>query len=158
MLTDEERLIQKIQSIERLFAGATTDGERIAASNALKRIRKRLDEIRKFDLPVEYKFTLNDLWSRRLLVSLMRRYGLKPYRYHGQRYTTVMAVVPKSFVDDILWPEFLKLDDILKSYLEKVTNRIISECIFTDNSEAEIRNEVNTPLPERFSKRDKFFD
>ena len=51
------------------------------------------------------KFQLADEWRRRLMVALLRRYGLRPYRYSGQRYTTVMARVPKSFVDGTLWPE-----------------------------------------------------
>ena len=39
-----------------------------------------------------------DDWSRQLFLALLRRYELKPYRYRGQRYTTVMVKVPKKFV------------------------------------------------------------
>ena len=31
------------------------------------------------------KFTLEDGWHLRLFLSLCRRYGLKPFRRHGQR-------------------------------------------------------------------------
>ena len=48
-MTEERQLIKKLQSIESLFAGATTPGERKAATNALERIRKRLEENRKVD-------------------------------------------------------------------------------------------------------------
>ena len=88
-MNEEKKLIEKLQHIEALFAGATTEGERAAAANALERIRDRLGKLQKIDPPVEYKFTLGDKWSRRLFVALLRRYGIKPYRYPRKRYTTL---------------------------------------------------------------------
>jgi hypothetical protein len=41
---------------------------------------------------VEFRFSLADQWSRHLLVALLRRYGIKPYRYSRQRRTTVMVI------------------------------------------------------------------
>ena len=38
-MTDEQRLIEKLQRIEALFAGAATPGERDAAAQARDRIR-----------------------------------------------------------------------------------------------------------------------
>jgi hypothetical protein len=69
----------------------------------------------------------------------LRRYDLEPYRYHGQRYTTVMVRVPKKFVDDTLWPEFQELNGILRTYLDEITERLIKEQIHGDSSEAELR-------------------
>ena len=140
----EQELIEKLQRIEALFAGATTPGERIAAANAIERIRDRLQKQQKLSSPIEYKFTLSNMWSRRLLVALLRRYGIDPYRYRGQRYTTVMARLPRTFVDETLWPEFEELDRTLHSYLDEVTNRVITEGIYADYSEAEVRKESNT--------------
>jgi len=40
---DEAKLLEKLRFIEALFAGATTDGERIAAGEARKRIQLRLE-------------------------------------------------------------------------------------------------------------------
>jgi len=45
-MTEEKQLIEKLQRIEGLFAGATTPGERIAAANALKRIQQRVEDLR----------------------------------------------------------------------------------------------------------------
>jgi hypothetical protein len=59
--------------------------------------------------PLEFRFSLADQWSRHLFVALMRRYGIQPYRYSRQRRTTVMARLSRSFLNDTLWPEFLKL-------------------------------------------------
>jgi hypothetical protein len=44
-LTEEQKLIEKLQRIEALFAGATTKGEKVAAANALERIRERLKDV-----------------------------------------------------------------------------------------------------------------
>ncbi len=148
-MTEEQQLIKKLQSIESLFAGATTPGERTAAANALERIRKRLEENRQVDPSIEYKFSMPDMWSRRLFVALLRRYGIKPFRYYRQRYTTVMAEVPRRFVDETLWPEYEKLNEILRVYIEETTERVISEAVFSDGSEAEVRDEENLALPEK---------
>ncbi len=70
-------------------------------------------------------------------MALCRRYGLKPYRYHRQRYNTVMIRVPREFSETVLWPEFLQLNAALESYLSEVTLRVIQEEIHSDASEAE---------------------
>jgi len=139
---NEEKLTEKLKRIEALFSGATTAGEKDAAFNALHRIKKRLKEVQKQDPPVEYKFSMSDIWSRKLFVALLRRYDIKPYRYYRQRYTTVMANIPQSFVDDTLWPEFKALDKSLNEYLEEITNKVISESIHSDSSEAEVVKQV----------------
>jgi hypothetical protein len=141
-LTEEQKLIEKLQRIEALFAGATTKGEKVAASNALERIRERLKDVQELDPPVEYKFTLTDMWSKKLFLALLRRYGIQPYRYYRQKHTTVMARLPVSFVKETLWPEFQELNNTLRSYLDEVTNRVITTGIYADSSEAEVRQEL----------------
>ena len=138
-MMDEQKLIEKLRKIEALYAGATTSGERSAAASARERIRERLKEQQGHDPAVEYRFSLADTWSRKLFLALLRRYDLKPYRLHGQRYTTVMVRVPKSFVDETLWPEFQDLSKTLQTYLDEVTDQIINKEIFGDSSEAEIK-------------------
>lgn len=138
-MTEEQKLIEKLQRIEALFAGATTKGEKVAAANALERIRERLKDVQKLDPPVEYKFTLSDVWSKKLFLALLRRYDIQPYRYHRQKHTTIMARLPVSFVNDTLWPEFQQLNQTLRSYLDEVTNRVITTGIYADSSEAEVR-------------------
>ncbi len=141
-MDDEAKLIQTLREIEALFAGATTPGERTAAGNARERIRARLQGFRESDPPVEYRFTMTNMWSRKLLVALLRRYGLRPYRYYRQRYTTVMVGVSTSFVDQTLWPEFQKLDRTLHDYLDGITDRIIREGVHADNSDVEIKQRL----------------
>lgn len=136
----EADLIRKFKSIERLLFGAKFDGEKEAASEALNRVKQRLRELEESDPPVEYKFTLTNMWSRRLLTALLRRYEIEPYRYYRQRYTTVMAKVPAGFVDSILWPEFTKFDEILRGHIDEITSDIISKAVFKDTSEVVVKN------------------
>lgn len=135
-MSGELHLREKLRKIEALFAGAGTAGERDAAEAALQRVRARLDELERKDLPVEMQFSLGDQWSRKLFLALCRRYGLKPYRLYRQRVTTVMLKVPQTFVDQVLWPEFQELDAALAQYLNEVTNRIIRDEVHRDTSEA----------------------
>lgn len=136
MAGEDARLLEKLRRIEALYAGATTDGEREAAAEARKRIRARLDALALEDPPVEYKFTLSDAWAAKVFVALCRRYGLSPYRYRGQRHTTLNARVSKRFVDETLWPEFQEVVAVLRQHLNDVTERIISQAIHQDTSEA----------------------
>jgi len=138
-MMNEDELIQKLGRIEALFAGAKTEGEKNAAVNALDRIQKKLSDLQLDDPPVEYKFSMTNQWSKKLFIALLRRYGLKPYRYRRQRHTTVMVKISKSFVDETLWPEFTELDKTLSSYLESITSRIISESIFADSEETVLK-------------------
>jgi len=140
---NEAKLIEKLKLIEVLFAGATTEGEKDAAGSALERIKNRLEELQEKDPPVEYKFTMSNMWSRRLFVALLRRYNIQPYRYYRQRHTTVMVKVSETFVDETLWPEFQELDKVLESYLDDITNKVISESIHGDSSEAEVVRQIS---------------
>ena len=135
---DEASLIEKLRLIETLFAGAATEGEKVAAGRAGQRILERLRTLEQEDPPIEYRFSMVDMWSRKVFVALLRRYGIRPYRYRRQRYTTVMAKVSKRFVDETLWPEFLELSDSLRIYLSEVTEHVVSRVIHQDSSEAEV--------------------
>ncbi len=155
--TDEAKLIGKLRSIEALFAGATTAGEKVAAERAKARILERLKLWEEEDPPVEYRFSMTDMWSRKVFVALLRRYGIRPYRFSGQRYTTVMAKVSKRFVDETLWPEFQEISKTLQSYLSGVTDRVVHQVIHQDSSEAEV---IETPkqLPLEIHKTDTVSD
>lgn len=143
-MTIETELREKLRKIEALFAGAATAGEQDAAEAALARVRARLSDLERKDPAIEMQFSVTDPWSRRLFLALCRRYGLKPYRYRRQRLTTVMVRVARSFVDQVLWPEFNELNRTLVVYLEEVTVRIIRQEVHGDSSEAA---EVAQALP-----------
>ncbi len=135
-IAEETHLREKLRKIEALFAGAGSEGERVAAGAALGRVRARLAALKQSQPATEMQFSLGDQWSRRLFLALCRRYGLEPYRLRRQRLTTVMLRVPKAFVDQVLWPEFEELNAALVQYLNAVTLRVIREEVHGDASEA----------------------
>ncbi|MBB5033833.1 hypothetical protein [Prosthecobacter vanneervenii] len=137
----EQDLLDKLRKIERLYAGAATPGEKEAAADAIARIKRRIGEAAKVERPIEYKFTLTDSWSKKLFTALLRRYELRPYRYTRQRRNTVMVRVPRSFVEETLWPEFLELSKVLQTYLDEVTERVISSAIH-EARDGEVEEEV----------------
>ena len=135
-MTAEQQLREKLRKIYALFEGATTPGERSAAAAAIERVKRSLATTEQEEPLTEVQFTMPDRWQRRLFSALCRRYGLKPYRYKRQRYTTVMLRVPRSFLDRTLWPEYLELRAALNEYLNDATERIIREEVFGDAEEA----------------------
>ena len=135
-MSGDARLREKLRKIEALFAGAGTEGERLAAEAALARVRARLAEIERSEKPTEFQFSVPDTWSRHLFLALCRRYGISPYRYPRQRRSTVVLRAPRRFVEDVLWPEFRELDAELRAYLQEVTLRMIREEVYADTSEA----------------------
>src|SRR5450631_2148796 len=91
------KLIEKLRRIEALYDGATTSGERDAAAEARRKVSERLSGFKAPPDPAtEYRFSMENAWSRNLFVALARRSGLKPYRYPRQRRTTVMLRLTES--------------------------------------------------------------
>jgi hypothetical protein len=132
-MDDEERLKEKLRAIEALFAGATTEGEREAADRARQRIAARLVE-RQGERQVEWQFSL-DPWSYRLLVALARRYGLSPYRYRRQRYSTLILKASDRFLRETFLPEYDAMSKTLHEHLTAVTERVVAEVLSADKSE-----------------------
>ena len=141
-MTPEQGLREKLRKIEALFAGATTDGERLAAGAAADRIRARLGTAAGKEKAIEVKFSIPDMWSRQLFVALCRRYGLHPFRYRRMHRQTIIIRAPKSFVDQVLWPEFEELSAALTAYLSGITERVIREEVHGETGEAD---EVDEP-------------
>ena len=137
--SEEQRLIDRLRKVEALFARPGTDGERGAARSALDRIRARLRSLEQTAPPIEFRFSFADAWSTSLFIALLRRYGLKPYRYPGQRRTTVMVKVTKVFTDETLLPEFQQFQTLLREHLEAVTDRVIAQAISGDDAAVEVR-------------------
>ncbi len=136
-MTPEQLLREKLRKIEALFAGAATEGERVAAGTAADRIRERLDQAACKEKGSEVKFSISDVWSRQLFVALCRRYGLRPFRYRRMHRQSIVIRAPKSFVDRVLWPEFEELNAALTAYLSDITERVIREEVHGETGEAD---------------------
>jgi hypothetical protein len=140
VIDEEQQLIAKLRKIEALFARPGTAGERSAAEHAANRIRARLADLEPIETAVEFRFSLDDAWSRSLFSAVLRRHGLKPYRYRGQRRTTVMVRVMKSYLDATVWPEFLQLQAVLHEHFEAVTRRVVAQAMGTAGGDVELRD------------------
>lgn len=101
-MTEVEKLQAKLRAVEALFAGTTHAGERDAAARARERIVARIAEM-KTAPTVEWRCSL-DPYTRHLLIALARRYGLEPYRYRRQRWTTLLLRAPESFLKEVFLP------------------------------------------------------
>lgn len=134
-------LLEKLRRVEALHSRTDVAGEKQAAAAAMEAIRRRLERMTAEENPIVFKFTMENSYSRALLVALFRRYGITPFRNPGQRRTTVMARVPQKFVDETLWPEFLELSETLQQHLQEVTDRLIREAIWADTSEVTVCEE-----------------
>src|SRR5215813_2375525 len=130
-MSSDQTLRERLRKIEALFAGAATAGEKLAAGAAAERIRARLARSQAAEAPVETRFSVPDMWSRQLFVALCRR----------MHQPTVVVRAPKSFVDQVLWPEFQELSRALTTYLAEVTEKVIREEVHGETAEAEERDE-----------------
>jgi hypothetical protein len=156
---DISKLYETLLKVESLYAGAATPGEKNAAGAAAERIRQKIDEYIDSDPPREIKCSFSNIWSKRLFCALAKRYGLQPYRYYRQRYTTVMVRVSGKFLDDVLWKEFEELDDVLEKYIDDITKKVIAESVFNGSSDEEVLKQPllesdtpSTPQPVIVSK------
>ena len=141
-MTAEQALREKLRKIEALFARAGTAGEKAAAGAAAERIRARLGPATSDEALVEIKFSVPDIWSRKLFIALCRKYGFSPFRHRRMHRQTVIIKAPRSFVDQVLWPEFQDLSGALTAYLDEVTERLIREELHGETAEAE---EIDEP-------------
>lgn len=141
-MMQDQLLREKLRKIEALFAGAATEGERLAAGAAADRIRARLEEAAGREAAIEVKFSIADIWSRQLFVALCRRYGLHPFRYRRMHRQTIIVRAPDSFVREVLLPEFEELSSALTTYLSEITERIIREEVHGETGEAD---EIDEP-------------
>jgi hypothetical protein len=141
-MTPEHILRDKLRKIEALFAGGATAGEKAAAGAAAERIRERLGRTAGKEESIELRFSIPDVWSRQLFMALCRRYGLRPFRYRRMHRQTIIIKAPKSFTEQVLWPEFQELSAALTAYLSEITEKVIREEVHGETGEAE---EVDEP-------------
>lgn len=135
---DPEALAKKIRKIEALIAGAKSEGERQAAELAKLRLKSKIPE-----QPIEYAVSLGSAWEKRLFVALCCKHNLQTYRYPRQKYTTARVRVTKSFIDQILWPEYKRYGALF----EELANGIIQDLIskihqVSENDEVVIAGEL----------------
>ncbi|MDQ2766512.1 MAG: hypothetical protein M3Y30_05080 [Gemmatimonadota bacterium] len=132
----EGTLIEKLRKLEALHAGTKVDGEREAARRAAERIRERLAEVRAKEREEAWLYRMDEGWKRKLFVALCRRYGLKPYRERGRRYTTIQVRMPDTFRKQTFEPQFDAIAKEIATEVDALTERVLREAINEDVSDA----------------------
>lgn len=122
-----EDLLARIKKIESLIKGSTTEGEKTAALLAKERILEKYPRLKQENNLKEYSLYTQDSWHKKLLIAICRKYEVKPYRYHRQKYTTVMVRINPEFLNNVLWPEFLEYSAHLESIVEGITDDLINK-------------------------------
>ena len=134
-------LLEKIKKIEALIQGAQTDGEKNAAISARDRILAKYPGLDMLRDAKEYSLSTGNTWHKKLLLALCRKYGLKPYRYPRQKYTTVMVRVNEGFMKRVLWKEFLEYSRLLEELVGEITDDLIGR-IHQHEEEDEIQGNL----------------
>lgn len=122
-----ENLLEKIKKIEALIQGASTDGEKSAAISAKERILDKHQYLEIHKDPKEYSLRTEGQWNKKLLLAICRKYGVNPYRYKRQKYTTVMVNINEEFLNKVLWKEYTDYGDQLNRLVEEITDDLISK-------------------------------
>jgi len=122
-----EHLLERIKKIEALIAGASTAGEEHAARSAKDRILEKYPELEIHKNAVEYRLSTSSQWDKKLLIAICRKYGVKPFRYHRQKYTTVMVNVNAVFLNEVLWKEYEEYSILLNKLVGEITDDLISK-------------------------------
>lgn len=115
-------LADKIRKIEALIASSSSEGERRAAELA----KQRLQEKTAGEL-VEYTVRTDGHWKKKLFMALCQKYGYYTYRYPGQKRTTSMVRVSKSFMTQILWPEYNKHAVVFDELASEILDDLIAK-------------------------------
>ena len=55
---------------------------------------------------------------------------------------SILIKTPKSFMEQVLWPEFQELNAALVAYLSEITEKVIREEVYRETGEAE---EIDEP-------------
>ena len=143
-MTPDEIFRDKLRKIEALFAGAGNTGREGYSWGqwAPPCLRQRLGQTAGKEKSIELKFSIPDVWSRQLFIALCWRYGLRPYRHPRMHRQSILIKAPKSFMEQVLWPEFQELSAALVAYLSEITDKVIREEVHKETGEAE---EVDEP-------------
>lgn len=93
---DEDALVRKLEMIEREVAQGGALG--------MEGCRAELAEWRRREADIEFRASVPDPTSQRVLLAWCNRYGLEPYRKPRQRESMICVRVPDGFMREKLWP------------------------------------------------------
>jgi hypothetical protein len=137
-LNSDRELLESVQEIGKSLVGVH--------STLSRRFQLAWDEFRALaealnaSAPLqEFRFSLASTRSQVLFCALLKRCGIKAYRYRGQKRSTVNARVSKPLVDELLWPRYLEFASILDLFFDGLTFQVISDTVGPGPFEIEVR-------------------
>jgi tRNA nucleotidyltransferase (CCA-adding enzyme) len=136
-----DEILEKMRKVEALFQNTNHKGEANAALDALGRLSRQLTALPEEEL--EFQISLPDPWKRQVFCALARKMGLEPFRRYRQKYSTVMIKCGAKVMNEVLWPQFEQLSQLLSTYLKEATEDIIASAIHSDTSEATEKRELS---------------
>lgn len=134
-------VLEKLSKIEALIQRASSEGERQAAQHAKERVLSSIAE-RQSKIPIEYKISFDSHWKKRLFITLCSKYGYQTYRYSRQKRTTAHVRIVKNFMEEVLWPEFLRYSQLLEELVEEIMKDLTNKIHRVQQEEIEIAGEI----------------
>jgi hypothetical protein len=119
----EKDLIGSFHSIERKYAGRP--GNEGITDQPKEQITARLQESASAPDVEEFQCNMKHEWETFIFHALLKRYGIKPYRYRKQRKTTILVRVSKAAMNGLLWPIFTDVAAELSARFTVVTTTLL---------------------------------
>ncbi len=145
---DIEDLVARLKKVQALYNAPATEGERAAAAAAAMRLQERLKEATgaagagqasgaSEGRTQEFQIRIDDAWSRKLFIGIARHHGVHPYRYRGQRRTTLVVRTTEHRIDRIIMPHYREAVAVLRDHFDAIADRVIRETLgqATDDTE-----------------------
>ena len=155
-VSDVATLLERLRKIQALYDAPATDGERQAAAAAAARVEERLRAAasasragggRVAEPTVEFQLRIEDAWSRQLFMGIAQHHGVRPYRYRGQRRTSLMVRTTRSLLDGLIMPHYRDAVGVLREHFDAIAARVIREALDVVNDEADVRVESGPSEP-----------
>jgi hypothetical protein len=122
-MNTEQVLVDSFHSIELKHSGLTEGGA--ANEQPADRIRARVQEAATATDIQEMQCSTKYDWDALVLHALLKRYGIKPYRYRKQRRSTILVRVSRKVMHEVVWPIYCDVTAALAARFTTVTTSLL---------------------------------
>jgi hypothetical protein len=138
LLGSDRELLESLQAISKSLVGIRSDlsGK---VEESWGEFRAHAEALNNAGPVEEFRFSLPSARSQVLFCALLKRCGVKAYRYRGQKRSTINARVSKRFVDELLWPQYREFASILDTFFDGLAFQVISDTIGPGPFQVEVR-------------------
>jgi len=156
MNDERSALFERLRKIQALYDAPGTAGEQAAAAAAAERLRERLREpgspsterapapASAAEAVIEFRIKVEDAWSRRLFLAIARHHGASPFRYRGQRRSSVMLKATRTVMNRRIMPHYQAAEVVLREHFDAIAAQVIRDSLQVSDEDA-----VEEPEPPR---------